>query len=239
MGATIPLPDVPADTARSLLRFDGVERAVHWITAILFLVLLVTGAVMYFEPLALFVGRRALVEHVHLYCGLALPVPVVAALAGRWGRGLRADLARFNRWSGDDRAWLRAALSAWEQREQRRRDIVVGKFNAGQKLNAAFVAGVIVVMLGTGAIMKWYTPWPLSWRTGATFVHDWLALATFVVVVGHVLFALRDPDALRSMVRGTIGRRWARRHAPGWLDECDAAGPAPDTEPPALGTTGR
>ena len=53
----------------------------------------------------------------------------------------------------------------------------MGKFNAGQKLNAIFVAGCIPVMLATGGIMRWFDPFPLAWRTGATFVHDWTTLA--------------------------------------------------------------
>ena len=101
----------------------------------------------------------------------------------------------------------------------------LGKFNAGQKLNASFVAGAGLVMLGTGVIMRWYHPWPLSWRTGATFVHDWLALAIGFVIIGHVWMALRDWDALRSMFVGTISRSWGRRHAPAWVAGDD--GPPP------------
>lgn len=85
-------------------------------------------------------------------------------------------------------------------RRARRRDVVIGKFNPGQKLNAAFVAGAMPVMLATGSIMKWFGPFPLSWRTGATFVHDWMFLALTVMVIGHVGKALADPGALRGMV---------------------------------------
>ena len=219
MAATIHPPDI--------WRFDRVERVVHWLNAALFAVLIVTGFILYIGPLSLFVGRRNLVQLVHVYCGLALPVPVLVALAGRWGKGLRADLRRFNRWSIDDRRWLRASASARLEREARRADLTIGKFNAGQKLNVAFTAGVIVVMLGTGVIMRWYSPWPLSWRTGATFVHDWLAIAVVAVVLGHISYALRDPAAMRAMVRGTISRRWAERHAPGWLAEDEVASPGP------------
>ena len=108
---------------------------------------------------------------------------------------------------------------------------VVHWVNAGQKLNAAFIAGALLVLLGTGVIMRWYHPWPLDWRTGATFVHDWLALAIGVVVLGHIWMALRDRDALRAMVVGTISRAWAKRHAPAWLDGTDGEPPEPP-EPP-------
>ena len=140
-------------------------------------------------------------------------------LAGRWGRQFRADVRRLNRWNDDDRRWLRTLG----------RDIKVrlGKFNPGQKLNAAFTAGAIPVMLATGLIMRFPNQWPLSWRTGATFVHDWMFLALAVTITGHILFALNDPLALRSMVRGRIPASWARRHAPRWLEE-ERPGEEPD-----------
>lgn len=209
-----------------ILRFDRVERAAHWANALLFGVLLATGAILYIGQLSLLVGRRALIDEIHLYAGLALPVPLLVALAGSWGKGLRADLRRFNRWTADDGRWLRLSFKPRMERHARRNDLSIGKFNAGQKLNAAFTGGVIVVMLATGAVMHWYSAWPLSWRTGASFVHDWLALMVAVVVAGHICYALSDPVALRSMFTGTVPRRWATRHAPGWVAELEVS-PAP------------
>jgi cytochrome b subunit of formate dehydrogenase len=40
------------------------------------------------------------------------------------------------------------------------------------------------------------------------------------------VFALRDPDALRAMVRGTISARWARTKRPRWYE--DATGNSAD-----------
>jgi len=34
--------------------------------------------------------------------------------------------------------------------------------------------------------MQWFGHFPVSWRTGATFVHDVFAFAVFIVVIGHV-----------------------------------------------------
>jgi formate dehydrogenase subunit gamma len=204
-----------------VLRFDRVERALHWTNAVLVTILLLSAAALYFEPIVRLVGRRALVVDIHVYTGLALPVPVIAALCGRWGRALRADLRRLNRWTTDDGRWLAATTKAGDERRWLRERMAVGKFNAGQKLNAAFVGGALLVMLGTGLIMNWPQIWPLPWRTGATFVHEWLTLALFVVILGHIMFALKDLDAFRSMVRGTIPRSWARRHANAWLDELE------------------
>jgi len=197
-------------TERALERFDRVERVVHWTTATLFVVLMLTGAALYTGPISTLVGRRDLVRDVHVVAGLSLPVPIVLGLIGRWGRGLRRDLGRINRWSSDDRVWLRRST-----RDRAR----LGKFNPGQKLNATFLGAAIVLMFATGIVLKWFEPFPLSIRTGATFVHDWLALAIWISITAHVVFAFRDPDALHAMVRGTVAARWARTKRPRWYEE--------------------
>jgi formate dehydrogenase subunit gamma len=210
-----------------LARFDRVERAVHWANAILFAVLVVTGAALYFTPLIALVGRRELVERIHLYAGIALPVPLILALSGSWGHALRRDIRRFNRWTLADRRWLRLMFQPQPQRTYTRARLRTGKFNAGQKLNAAFVAGGGLVMLATGLLLRWYRPFPLTWRAGATFVHNWLAVLFVVVIAGHIFMALSDRQALKAMFFGRISRNWASKHAPAWLDELDRETVAP------------
>jgi formate dehydrogenase subunit gamma len=178
-------------------RFDVVERVVHWANATLFLFLLTTGLVLSFGPLSALVGRRETVKDLHVIVGLLLPVPLLAGVAGRWGRQLRADVGRLNRWLAEDRRWLRSFV-----RLRRLRHPKFAKFHPGQKLNAAFTAGAIPVMLLTGVVMRWYKPYPLSWRTGATFVHDWLATALLFTIGGHILKALSDREALNAMLGG-------------------------------------
>lgn len=194
---------------RHILRFDRVERTAHWATAGLFIVLMVTALPLYFVQVDRYIGRRVLVENIHTWAGVALPIPLLLSLAGPWGERLRRDVRRFNLWTDAEVRWL------WSL--GRRSIGQPDKFNPGQKLNALFTAGAIVVMLATGSILKWYRFFPLSWRTGATFVHDVLAMAVFIVVLGHILFALTHRDALRSIFRGWVTESWAQRHAPGWL----------------------
>ena len=193
-------------------RFDRVERYVHWANATLFLTLIATGASLYIGALSTIVGRREVVRTIHVYCGLLLPIPLLAGLIGpRWGRALRADARRINRWDRQDRRWLRTF--------GRDRAARPSKFNAGQKLNAAFTAGAIPVMLATGSIMRWFGPFPLSWRTGATFVHDSMFLALVFTVTGHILFALNDSDSLNGMLHGDVAEDWAKSHHPRWAAE--------------------
>jgi len=73
--------------------------------------------------------------------------------------------------------------------------------------------------------MNWFHFFPVDWRTGATFVHDWLAVFVFVVVVGHIGTALSDPDALRGMVRGWVPGTWARSRRPRWYETAQAGRP--------------
>ncbi len=146
---------------------------------------------------------------VHEWSGILLPVPL---LLGLGSRALRADLTRLNRYGPHDRQWLRAAL-------RRRGGRPAGKFNAGQKLYAAWIAGAVLVMLGTGLLM-WFTDLaPLVWRTGATFVHDWLALAVVLVIAGHIWKAFGDPESRRGLRTGSVDAQWARREHPLWDHE--------------------
>ena len=194
-----------------LTRFDRVERYVHWTNATLFGVCIATASALYVGPISAIVGRRVLVRTIHVYTGLALPIPIL--LGYFLSANFRADVRRFNRFSDIDRRWLR--------RRARRSNgsYGLGKFNPGQKLNATFIAAAAIVMLGTGSIMKWFDLFPLDWRTGATFVHDWFAFFVWGAVLGHIWFAFSDPEALRAMWRGTVSARWARTKRPGWYEE--------------------
>ncbi|MFD0257746.1 cytochrome b/b6 domain-containing protein [Kitasatospora indigofera] len=208
-GPTDATTPPPADR---FARFARAERWVHRGTSALMLTCLATAACLYVPDLAQLVGRRRLVVVVHEWAGLLLPVPL---LLGLGSRALRADLSRLGRFVPQDGEWLRAV----RRRSPRR---PAGKFNAGQKLYAAWISGAALVMLGTGLLM-WFTHLaPLVWRTGATFVHDWLALAVGVVVLGHIWMAVRDPEARRGMRTGTVDRLWAVREHPDW----DGDGPA-------------
>ncbi|MCX2180654.1 cytochrome b/b6 domain-containing protein [Streptomyces sp. SKN60] len=192
-----------------LLRFARPVRWAHRTTAALMLMCLATAACLYVTPLAELVGRRRLVVTVHVWCGLALPVPL---LCGLLFRALRADAARLSRFTPLDRAWLRAVRSRDPYRP-------AGKFNAGQKLYAQWTLGTMLVLVGTGLLM-WLTHLaPPSARTGATFVHDWLAVAVAVVTAGHIRMAARDPEARLGMRTGLVDRDWAAREHPHWRRE--------------------
>lgn len=209
--------------AGRLPRFDLNERLLHWANALLFLVLMATAAVLYVGPLSAVVGRRVLVRDIHVWTGLLLPVPYLVARAGPWSSRLRADVRRLARFDAHDRRFVRSLC--------RDRSARLGKFHPGQKLNAAFTAGSIPVLLATGVIMRWFDPFPLSWRTGATFVHDWIALGLYATVAIHIVKATSDRQAMCGMWGGTVSDRWAHTHHPRWHEELTES-PAPAPGPP-------
>jgi formate dehydrogenase subunit gamma len=198
----------PAEAAAQLLRFTGAERWVHKTTAALMGICLATAAILYIGPLSNAIGYRADVEWVHVIAGLGLPVPI---LIGLYSKAFRSDVQRLNRFSPSDWKWLRS-------HDRRVSKLPVGKFNAGQKLNANFQLGAILVMLLTGSVMRFANHWPIQWRTGATFVHDWLAYAVLAVVIGHIYMAMRDPYALGGMRTGYVPTTWAKREHPAWAE---------------------
>jgi cytochrome b subunit of formate dehydrogenase len=195
------------DDAERVPRFDVVTRVVHWATAVLTLILLATGTVLYVPQLSAWIGRRELLKRIHVMSGLLLIVPVVAGvIAGPAGRRLRRDLVELGRWDDSDTAWLR----------RRTRREPTGKFNGGQKLLTALFGGAFAVQLLTGAIMNWNRPFPDDWRTGATFVHDWAYVVLVVLTIGHILKALEEPELRDAMIHGSVSKAWAQRARPGW-----------------------
>lgn len=230
MTPTPEVDDVRALGARhvtTLLRFDRVQRAAHWANAALFAILVLTAMPLYFSSVERLVGRHVLIEQVHVWAGVALPVPLVISLVGPWGARMRQDVRRFNHWTRPEVRWLRSLGTV--------KGLEMDKFNPGQKLNAVFVGGAIAMFLGTGVIMKWFGLFPVNWRIGATFVHELLALIFVVVVAGHIVLALTHREVLGSMFGGRVSLTWARRNAPRWAKEENEESPRVRTRAKARG----
>lgn len=207
-----PSSDAPA----TLPRFSKGERWLHRSIGLLMLVLFATAALLFIPDLSGLIGNRPLVRLIHEIAGFALPVPLLLAFGSR---AFRDDAGRLNRFTPSDWQWLR-------RRDRRSGLIPVGKFNAGQKLNAAFTLGAVIVMFGTGAMMFFSSLFPDALRTGATFVHDWLGLALIVVVCGHIYMALNDATARTGMRTGRVPVAWAQREHGTWADEATVSSTA-------------
>jgi formate dehydrogenase subunit gamma len=206
-------------------RFTGGQRWIHLALGTLMGVCIATAGMLYWGPLSTLVGRREMVETVHYTSGLLLPLPLlIGALASR---AFRDDVRRLNRFLPGDARWLRSP-------DRRGGSFPSGKFNAGQKLNSAFVLGAILALLATGLMLHYFTLFPDEISTGATFVHDAFAAAVVIVSAGHLWMAWKDPEARRGLRTGFVSRGWAQREHALWAATLPIE-PQPDecaSEPP-------
>jgi len=211
---------MPLSSDAELRRFTKAERWIHRIIAIDIGLLILTAAFLYIPALSSTVGNRYFFKISHVILGFALPIPVIIAF---FFLAFRLDVRRLNRFTRIDWQWLRSG-------NRRSGALAVGKFNAGQKLNAAFQFGAIIIMFVTGAFL-WFNGFvSIDLRTGFTFVHDWLALAVVVMVSGHAYMAWRDPHARQGLRTGFVPREWAMREHRGWAEAMTGADDARSPE---------
>ena len=202
-----------AASPRRLPRFSRTERAVHWIYASAFVVLLGSGLCLYLPSLAEAVGRRPLLKTIHVYTALAcIAGLLLAVILGDRGR-LRAAAHEIDVWDRDDRAWFR------------RRSTPQGWLNAGQKLNAIVTASFAVLFTVTGALL-WYGERNTRFRFADTIlIHDWLMYISFFLFLGHLYLSLIHPrtrHALVGITRGWVDEDWALQHHRKWAEELEA-----------------
>ena len=198
-----------ADTRR-IPRFSLTLRAVHWVHATAFLILLGSGLCLYLPTLSEAVNRRPLLKAIHLYTALAW----IVALALVVLFGNRRDLARaareIDRFDADDRAWLRG------------RRVPQGWLNAGQKLNA-IVTAAFAILFAVSGFFLWYGERDTRFRlANALLVHDWLMYVSFFLFIGHLYLSLVYPKtrhALSGMTRGWVNEDWALQHHRKWVDQ--------------------
>jgi len=189
-------------------RFSRTERALHWVNAPAFFLLLATGLVLYVPALSDAIGRRGLIKATHLYVAIGW----VAALLVVWlegdRRGLRETRRELERLDIDDARWL----AGWAARQ--------GRFNAGQKGHAIGQAAFAILFVVSGALL-WLGERNTTLRFSGTIVlHDALTYIATVMVAGHLYLALLAPStrhSLRGIVRGTVRESWARELHPKWV----------------------
>ena len=190
-------------------RFGVTERALHWVHASGFLVMLATGLILYLPVLSEAVARRNLVKNVHIFAavGWALAIALVFVLGDR--RRLAADWREIEAFDADDRRWLRG---------RRARQ---GRFNAGQKVNAILTVAFAVLFAVSGFFLWLGERDHRFLFDGTGTVHETLTLVSVALLTGHLYLALIHPStrhALRGMTRGDVREDWAREHHPKWLE---------------------
>ncbi len=227
--------------AGTVLRFTAATRAFHWVHAVPFLVLLLTGLSLFLPPVkSVHIGGYRLVPLIHVIVGVAFIVGVpLLVIAVRNRRALATDLRQALTPEPGDAAWGRYAVYALLG--ARVAEPPAGKYNLGQKLNSAFWIAVTAGLMGSGVVLavNFFTKRVF----GAGFVeqaftwHDALMFLAIPVLLGHLYLALVNPatrPSLRGILTGRVDAAWARRHHARWA-AASAPEPSVDVTEPHAG----
>ena len=206
-------------TGRLIERFDAVERASHWVMAICFVLLAITGIVILWGkhiilPWLGYTGFSWLTvasKTMHNFVGpLFIFTLVVMFLL----------YVKDNIFRSYDVDWIKGAGGMFGGPE-----IPSGKFNAGEKM--WFWLGIVIlgtVVSVTGVILDFP-----NWNQGrelmqqANVIHGVAAILFVGISFGHMyLGTLGVPGAYGAMRDGYVDETWAKEHHGVWYEEVKA-----------------
>jgi formate dehydrogenase subunit gamma len=200
---------------RRIVRYAFPERLVHWIAAISYVYLLLSGLAFWTPALywlAIVLGGGFLSRALHPAVGVVFAA-IVLWMYGLWRRDMRITAA--------DREW-RKAMGHYVRNE----DHLVpaaGRFNYGQKVLFWVMVWGALVLLVSGIVLWFPTALPRDARVVreiALLVHAVGALITIGGFIVHLYMGLAVvPGGLSAMLHGEVSEEWARHHHPHWFDE--------------------
>lgn len=208
-----------SDREEKVLRYRVGQRVVHATLAISFLMLLFTGLMILWPPMAgLAAGGTSGIIH-RVGAILFMAVPILYLIVDR--RGAKELLVESFTYDKDDLAWFKHmgqyflghAVGMPPQ----------GRLNAGQKLHHAGVVITSATVVISGIFM-WYAKGSLG-ATGlamAATIHDLSMLALTVLLVGHLYFTFVY-KALSSMTTGYVSKEDAEIEHRKWVEEIEHA----------------
>ena len=195
---------------RDLQRYSASERANHWLVAISFVLLALSGLAFFhpaFFPLTQLFGGGPWTRILHPYIGLVMALGFVLMVIRFW----RLNIIRER-----DRQWLKQApkLVTEEHHVMPEQD----KYNGGQKLLFWLLVAAMLGLTLSGILM-WRAWWnlPITLVRASVVLHAVSAFALFGLIILHIYAAIWTSGTLRAMIYGTVSRAWARYHHPIWF----------------------
>ncbi|HUA60327.1 MAG TPA: formate dehydrogenase subunit gamma [Verrucomicrobiae bacterium] len=195
-----------------ILRYTLGERVMHWVAALAYMYVLLTGLAFYTPHLywiATLLGGPATSRFWHPIVALLFAGTLVWML-----RVWRADM----RITAADRRW-ETEMGHYIRNEDE--DLPpIDRFNIGQKYFfwAMFWGGLILLVSG---IVLWFPEWiPWGWR-GIRFASILLHVAAALVTIGAFIIHVYMGTAMvrggfTSIIRGEVSPAWARMHHRLW-----------------------
>lgn len=203
-----------AKTDPSLQRYSLWNRLNHWLVAISF-VLLVLSGLPFFHPffwsLTGLFGGPTMTRILHPWIGLFMAVMFVILAISFF----RESLMRRH-----DIQWLKQIRDVLSNRAERLPP--VGKNNAGQKLVYWIMLGSIALLLITGVLI-WQPvvgqAVPITLRRLASMGHAYVAFLAIITLIIHIYSGIWVKGSFQAMVRGRVSKAWARHHHSLWYEE--------------------
>ena len=197
-----------------IVRYTANERTNHWITAISFVMLALSGLALFHPSMfwltALFGGGQW-TRILHPFVGLVMFVSFLILAVRFW---------HHNYLDRDDVQWLRQIDDVLANREENLPEI--GRYNAGQKLLFFTMVGCLFLLLCSGVVIwrRYFSVYfPVEVIRLAALVHAFAAFVLIVGIVVHIYAAIWIKGSVGAMVRGTVTLGWARKHHPKWFRE--------------------
>ena len=200
---------------RYIQRYAASDRANHWVVAILFVILSLTG-LAFFHPSFFFLsnvlGGPVWSRILHPFLGIVMAISFV---------GLARRVWRENFIKPVDIEWLKRIEEVINNGHGPDK-LAIGKYNAGQKLMFWTMVGSVILLLLSGIVI-WrayfaaYFPIPVI--RIAMVVHMLAGFTGIVALIVHVYAAIWVKGTLRAMTRGTVDANWAKHHHPEWYKE--------------------
>ncbi len=217
-------------TGVSIPRWSLGERVLHWTTAVLFLLLMLTGLSMLYGRSILipvlghgpFAAYLAWAKLIHNFAGPLF----IAALVGMGSVWFKDNL-----WRRIDWEWLKSFGGMIGDRHP-----PAGRMNAGEK--AWF--WLLVLFGGLASLTGLILDFPLFGLERETIqlshlLHLASALVVMAAALGHIyLGSIGTEGALEGMVHGKVDLSWARQHHDVWLSELEAPAIPPIKAPPEV-----
>ena len=206
--------------ARTVERFKKRTIWFHWIHTAAFLVLIVTGAIL-FIPGAGGVAAGGLTRIIHRVAAvlfIGMPIAYFPFNPRMSLHFIKESLT----YGKADLGWLMAAPDYYFGGAEDKMP-PQGHVNTGQKMWQTVVLGTGALFLITGIIMWFFNgsvaPGVFQW---CMFIHSLSFIAAFVMLLVHIYLGIIHPrmnESLRSMWSGKISPTYAKHHYGKWYGE--------------------
>lgn len=202
-------------SGRTIVRFNGFERAVHWMTATCFIILALSGLNITFGKGLLLpvIGPNAFTawseaaKYAHNFLSFPFTIGVVLILLMWIGGNIPNKV---------DVDWIK------------RRGGIVGndhppayRFNAGQKM----IYWIVVLGGGAAAVSGYVLMFPfyttdIAGMQLAQIVHGIVAVLFVAAMLAHIYIGTIGMEgAFEAMGEGTVDVNWAKQHHALWLEQ--------------------